>query len=172
MLSGFFTKSLTKGAEHDAAVVAAGGSTAESQAEPHFEVSLMLLCAYASYVVAESLALSGIMSLFFCGICMSPYTKYNLSGPAVHTASHSFRISAFLSEACVFAYLGFDFVLADWSSTNGHFHWRFIGLTILACLVSRACNIFPLAFLMNSTCRKTRQVRSITLEPRDLDPVP
>ena len=30
---------------------------------------VMLMAAYASYVVADYCALSGIMSLFFCGIC-------------------------------------------------------------------------------------------------------
>ena len=58
----------------------------ESDAVPHFEVALVLLHAYASYVVAEDVKLSGIMSLFFCGTTMSHYTKYNLSQSASFVA--------------------------------------------------------------------------------------
>lgn len=46
---------------------------------PHFEVSLMYLFAYASYVVADAAKLSGIVSLFFCAIVLSHYTKHNIS---------------------------------------------------------------------------------------------
>jgi hypothetical protein len=45
---------------------------------------------------------------------MSHYAKYNLSAHALHVAADGFHTSAFLAEACVFAYLGLDFVLADW----------------------------------------------------------
>ncbi|CAI7849758.1 unnamed protein product, partial [Closterium sp. NIES-53] len=45
-----------------------------------FELSLVLVSGYLSYSVAEMLSLSGIMALFFCGICNAHY-GYALSLP-------------------------------------------------------------------------------------------
>lgn len=45
---------------------------------PHKEIILVFLFAYASYAIGEVLGLSGIMSLFFCGIVLSHYNWYGL----------------------------------------------------------------------------------------------
>ena len=60
---------------------------------------------YAAYVCADTNGLSGIMSLFFCGITMGHYTKYNLSSPAMAVTSTGFHTCAFVAEAAVFTYL-------------------------------------------------------------------
>ncbi|RHN80742.1 putative cation/H+ exchanger, cation/H+ exchanger, CPA1 family [Medicago truncatula] len=44
------------------------------------EVALMMLMAYFSYMIAELLELSGILTIFFCGIVMSHYTWHNVTG--------------------------------------------------------------------------------------------
>jgi len=46
---------------------------------PSLEFALMLCFVYIPYALAEGIHLSGIMSILFCGICMSQYTHYNLS---------------------------------------------------------------------------------------------
>ncbi|CAI5469958.1 unnamed protein product [Closterium sp. Yama58-4] len=43
------------------------------------EIALMALMAYASYILAEVLRLSGILSVFFAGIVMSHYTWHNVT---------------------------------------------------------------------------------------------
>ncbi|XP_048225632.1 sodium/hydrogen exchanger 2 isoform X2 [Ricinus communis] len=43
------------------------------------EVALMMLMAYSSYMLAELLNLSGILTVFFCGIVMSHYTWHNVT---------------------------------------------------------------------------------------------
>ncbi|AQK48709.1 Sodium/hydrogen exchanger [Zea mays] len=43
------------------------------------EVSIMMLMAYLSYMLAELLDLSGILTVFFCGIVMSHYTWHNVT---------------------------------------------------------------------------------------------
>jgi NhaP-type Na+/H+ or K+/H+ antiporter len=43
------------------------------------EVALMMLMAYLSYMLAELLDLSGILTVFFCGIVMSHYTWHNVT---------------------------------------------------------------------------------------------
>eukprot|EP00250_Pteridium_aquilinum_P002547 c12767_g2_i1 orf=1-912(-) len=43
------------------------------------EIAIMVLMPYLSYMVAELLDLSGILTVFFCGIVMSHYTWHNVT---------------------------------------------------------------------------------------------
>ncbi|KAK8628340.1 hypothetical protein V6N13_064049 [Hibiscus sabdariffa] len=43
------------------------------------EFALMMLMAYLSYIMAELFYLSGILTVFFCGIVMSHYTWHNVT---------------------------------------------------------------------------------------------
>ncbi|KAI7757591.1 hypothetical protein M8C21_016482, partial [Ambrosia artemisiifolia] len=43
------------------------------------EVAIMILMAYLSYMLAELFYLSGILTVFFCGIVMSHYTWHNVT---------------------------------------------------------------------------------------------
>lgn len=109
-----------------------------------FELAFILLSAYMSYAVAEMLGLSGIMSLFFCGICNSHYSFYNVCHASKISSKYSFEALAFMSELFVFAYLGMQVVVLK--------HEFDIGLILSAiplCLLSRALNVFPLSFLAN-----------------------
>lgn len=51
------------------------------------EISMLFLCAYMSYVVAELFELSGIISLLTAGIMMAHYTWFNLSRQGRHSSS-------------------------------------------------------------------------------------
>lgn len=111
---------------------------------PSLEFGMMLVFSYAPYVLAEGIHLSGIMAILFCGIVMSHYTHFNLSTVTQITMQQTLRTLAFVAETCVFAYLGlalFSFkhrvepALTAWS--------------LILCLLGRACNIFPLAILVN-----------------------
>lgn len=121
---------------------------------PKYEVSLLFLFAYGAYAVAESIELSGIMSLFFCGIVLAHYNSYNLSKTSQVTAEEIFSALASVSEAFVFMYMGMGFF------TNQFHHWdlTFIVLAILFCLVGRALNTFPLSFFMNTCFRKVQKI--------------
>jgi sodium/hydrogen exchanger 8 len=113
--------------------------------EPKHEVSLLLLFSYGAYALPEVFELSGIMSLFFCGVVLSHYNTYNLSPASKITAENLFKSMASLSEFVIFLYMGMGLF------TN-HFHpWNFgfIILTIIFCLIARALNIFPFSMLAN-----------------------
>uniref|UniRef100_A0A0D9VVQ5 Cation/H+ exchanger transmembrane domain-containing protein n=1 Tax=Leersia perrieri TaxID=77586 RepID=A0A0D9VVQ5_9ORYZ len=43
------------------------------------EVSIMMLMAYLPYMLSELLDLSGILTVFFCGIVMSHHTQHNVT---------------------------------------------------------------------------------------------
>ncbi|KAH8284486.1 hypothetical protein KR044_007759, partial [Drosophila immigrans] len=111
---------------------------------PSLEFAIMLMFTYAPYVLAEGIHLSGIMAILFCGIVMSHYTHFNLSTVTQITMQQTMRTLAFIAETCVFAYLG----LAIFSFKH-QVEMSFVIWSIVLCLIGRACNIFPLAYLVN-----------------------
>ncbi|XP_017892360.1 sodium/hydrogen exchanger 8 [Ceratina calcarata] len=111
---------------------------------PSLEFGLMLVFTYAPYVLAEGIQLSGIMAILFNGIVMSHYTHFNLSTVTQITMQQTMRTLAFIAETCVFAYLG----LALFSFRH-RFEPALVIWSIILCLIGRAANIFPLAFLVN-----------------------
>ncbi|ALC37979.1 Nhe1 [Drosophila busckii] len=111
---------------------------------PSLEFAFMLMFTYAPYMLAEGIRLSGIMAILFCGIVMSHYTHFNLSTVTQITMQQTMRTMAFIAETCVFAYLG----LAIFSFKH-QVELSFVIWSIVLCLIARACNIFPLAYLVN-----------------------
>lgn len=110
----------------------------------------MIVFAYAPYLMAEALGLSGIMAILFCGIGMSHYTFFNLSPVTQITTEKVFRSLAFLAETSVFAYLGLAV-----PSFEHNFNLPLVALSIVFILLGRALNVFPLSFVTNYF-RKTK----------------
>ncbi|KAI3385838.1 hypothetical protein SNEBB_000594 [Seison nebaliae] len=111
---------------------------------PSLEIAMMFVFMYAPYGLAEGLKMSGIMAILCAGIVMSHYTHLNLSPITQITVQQTFRTLAFLSETCVFAYLG----LAIFSFKH-IFKPSLLIWTIVLVLLGRAANIFPLSFILN-----------------------
>ncbi|XP_020675053.1 sodium/hydrogen exchanger 4 [Dendrobium catenatum] len=116
------------------------------------EVALMMLMAYLSYVVAELLNLSGIPTVFFCGIVMSHYAWHNATESSRVTTRHIFSTISFIAETFIFLYVGMDvFDIEKWKMTKigvkATFGVNFI-LFILV-LLGRAAFVFPLSILSN-----------------------
>ncbi|CAH1107619.1 unnamed protein product [Psylliodes chrysocephalus] len=111
---------------------------------PSLEFGMMLVFTYAPYVLAEGIHLSGIMAILFCGIVMSHYTHFNLSTVTQITMQQTLRTLAFIAETCVFAYLGLALFSFKHRVEPALIIW-----SIVLCLLGRACNIFPLAILVN-----------------------
>lgn len=111
---------------------------------PSLEFGLMLVFTYAPYVLAEGIHLSGIMAILFCGIVMSHYTHFNLSTVTQITMQQTMRTLAFIAETCVFAYLGLAIF-----SFNHRCELALVIWSVILCLIGRACNIFPLAWMVN-----------------------
>jgi len=111
---------------------------------PIRETSFMILIAYLSYQVAEICKLSGIISLFVCGIIMAHYTFHNLSEESQKGTVLAFDTVGYLAEALVFAYLG---LTVFWIDTK-EFHALFIVLMMLVLAFARFISIFLLPFLL------------------------
>ncbi len=73
---------------------------------PTLETTLLFLFCYLCYATAEAIELSGIMALFFNGIVLSHYNKYNLSRESRHASEQIFATLATVTETIVFLYMG------------------------------------------------------------------
>ncbi|CAL9133285.1 Sodium hydrogen exchanger [Musa troglodytarum] len=122
------------------------------------EVALMILMAYLSYMLAELLNLSGILTVFFCGIVMSHYTWHNVTESSRVTTKHAFATLSFIAEIFLFLYVGMDALDIE--------KWRFVSdspgkslrvssILLGLVLVGRAAFVFPLSFLSNLTKKST-----------------
>lgn len=111
---------------------------------PSLETSFMFIFMYTPYAFAEALHLSGIMAILFAGLVMSHYTHFNLSSVTRISVQQIFRTLSFVAETCVFAYLGMAIF-----SFRHIFKPSLVIFSLIMCLVSRACNIFPLSFILN-----------------------
>ncbi|OIV90829.1 hypothetical protein TanjilG_15562 [Lupinus angustifolius] len=116
------------------------------------EVALMMLMAYLSYMLAELCYLSGILTVFFCGIVMSHYTWHNVTESSRVTTKHAFATLSFVAEIFIFLYVGMDAMdiekwrfVSDSPGTSVAVSSVLLGLV----LVGRAAFVFPLSFLSN-----------------------
>ena len=118
------------------------------------EVALMMLMAYLTYILAELWYLSGILTVFFCGIVMSHYTWHNVTESSRITTKHAFATLSFVAETFLFLYVGMDALDIE--------KWRFVSdrprtsvtvssVLLALVLIGRAAFVFPLSFLSNLT---------------------
>nr|AVG70975.1 NHX1 protein [Fagopyrum esculentum] len=121
------------------------------------EIAIMMLMAYLSYMIAELIDLSGILTVFFCGIVMSHYTWHNITESSRITTKHAFATMSFIAETFIFLYVGMDALDIDkWKDSNASAGTSFaVSATLLALvLIGRAAFVFPLAGIANWTKRR------------------
>ena len=113
------------------------------------ELSIYLLIMYVPFLVAEVLELSGIVTILVTGVAAKHYVEPNLSELTQDTADVIFRLAAHLAETSIFLELG----LSVFGVTE-FLMWRFILWSLLACLMARACHVYPIAVLFNQSLQK------------------
>ncbi|KAG8365309.1 hypothetical protein BUALT_Bualt18G0091300 [Buddleja alternifolia] len=111
----------------------------------NLECCLFVLFPYFSYMLAEGLSLSGIVSILFTGIVMKHYSFSNLSDNSQKFVSAFFHLISSLAETFVFIYMGFDIAMEQHSWS----HIGFISFSILFIGIARAANVFSCAYLVN-----------------------
>lgn len=79
---------------------------------PIYETFCIIIGAYLSYALAHLnfFQLSGDVAIFFYGLVMAHYTKYNLSLDSFKSIGLSFNLLMQLSEAVSFIYIGLSFM--------------------------------------------------------------
>ncbi|KAF7818245.1 sodium/hydrogen exchanger 2-like [Senna tora] len=122
------------------------------------EIALMILMAYLSYMLAELLNLSGILTVFFCGILMSHYSWHNVTESSRVTSRHAFATFSFVSEIFIFLYVGMDALDIEKWRIAGNSPWSFVGASAMLLglvVIGRAAFVFPLSYFAN-LFRKSR----------------
>lgn len=130
---------------------------------PTYEISLCLIFSLLTYFVADSMHLSGIVSLFFSGTMTAHYHFHTISKAAQHSFTHLLHTTAFICENIVYVFMGTSVIMlfaghvdkdAGTALRVDDIDWSFIALTLAACVVARFFNIFPLLGLSN--CFRSR----------------
>ncbi|OAY55678.2 sodium/hydrogen exchanger 4 [Manihot esculenta] len=127
------------------------------------EISLMVLMAYLSYMLAELLDLSGILTVFFCGILMSHYAWHNVTESSRITTRHVFAMMSYVAETFIFLYVGMDALdIEKWKTSKLSFgnSMSICSMLMLLILLGRAAFVFPLSALSN--CMNRGRVSLIT----------
>ncbi|XP_024035092.1 sodium/hydrogen exchanger 2 isoform X2 [Citrus clementina] len=124
------------------------------------EVALMILMAYLSYMLAELFYLSGILTVFFCGIVMSHYTWHNVTESSRVTTKHAFATLSFVAEIFIFLYVGMDALdIEKWRVVRDS-PGKSVGVSAILLglvLLGRAAFVLPLSFLSNLTKKSSHE---------------
>ncbi|XP_026145868.1 sodium/hydrogen exchanger 3.2 [Carassius auratus] len=111
------------------------------------EAGFIIVLGYLSYLTAEMLSLSAILSITFCGVCCQKYITANMDEKSVLTLRYVLKVMANGSETMIFVFLGVSAIDVDiWVWNTG-----FILLTILFIVVFRIMGVFFLNWLLNQT---------------------
>ncbi|KAE9461556.1 hypothetical protein C3L33_06534, partial [Rhododendron williamsianum] len=128
----------------------------------NLECCLFVLFPYFSYMLAEGLGLSGIVSILFTGIVMKHYTFSNLSDNSQRFVSAFFHLISSLAETFIFIYMGFDIAMEQHSWSHVGFIFfsivsfsQYYSLELQAAL---AVNVFSCAYLVNLVRPEQRQI--------------
>ncbi|XP_042366590.1 sodium/hydrogen exchanger 9-like [Plectropomus leopardus] len=112
---------------------------------PLLEISIFLLLSWSSFLSAKASGLSGIVAVLFCGLSQARYTIHNLSSEGKTRTKQLFEVFNFLGEIFIFSYMGYVLL----TFPHHVFKALFISGAFLSIVISRACNIYPLSFLLN-----------------------
>ncbi|XP_071341180.1 sodium/hydrogen exchanger 9-like isoform X4 [Trachinotus anak] len=87
----------------------------------------------------------GIVAMLFCGLSQARYTIHNLSSEGRTRTKQLFEVFNFLGEIFIFSYMGYVLLMFP----DHVFKALFISGAFLSIFISRACNVYPLSFLLN-----------------------
>ena len=115
-----------------------------------FDTALVFLFPYLAYSISESMEMSGIVSVLFCGIVMGRYTRQNLERAPRMVSMCLFKVFAYVAETFVFIYMGASMYRASFSYiTTGI-------VALFVVIVSRVMCVYPLSYVLNRTTRKSK----------------
>eukprot|EP00997_Jenningsia_sp_PLL12_P010780 NODE_812_length_1435_cov_99.235931_g672_i0.p1 GENE.NODE_812_length_1435_cov_99.235931_g672_i0~~NODE_812_length_1435_cov_99.235931_g672_i0.p1 ORF type:complete len:456 (+),score=150.85 NODE_812_length_1435_cov_99.235931_g672_i0:148-1368(+) len=118
------------------------------------EVTFLVIFPYIAFLMAESMAMSGIVSILFCGMGMRHYTYWNLSHAARVSARGLFKVLSSLAETFVFVYLGLSMFTFPMTLQQ----IRLLLVALAAILLARVCNVVPGTWLVNRLRKKEHAI--------------
>lgn len=111
---------------------------------PILQPLICLVFPYMSYLISESVHLSGIIAIVTCGLLMKSYVAGNLNEKALTTVKYFLKTLSSCCEAIIFVFLG----LSTFSKQHS---WDFLFtiVTVTACIVGRFLVVILLTFCAN-----------------------
>ncbi len=119
------------------------------------EPLIIIIMAYVSYIGAELVHWSGIISLVACGIFQKRYAFMNASRKSYTTVKYGVKTLSSTSDCIIFIFLG---KVAANKFDELDFNWSFIVSTIVIITMVRFLGVFLLSGLVN-----TRRTKPISL---------
>ncbi|XP_016348092.1 sodium/hydrogen exchanger 3.2 [Sinocyclocheilus anshuiensis] len=109
------------------------------------EAGFIIVLGYLSYLTAEMLSLSAILSITFCGVCCQKYINANMDEKSVITLRYTLKMMANGSETMIFVFLGVSAIDRNiWVWNTG-----FILLTLFFVVAFRFMGVFFLNWVLN-----------------------
>ncbi|CBY21052.1 unnamed protein product [Oikopleura dioica] len=117
------------------------------------ETGLFFLLSWSSFLFAEALGLTGIVSILFCGILQAHYTYNNLSEDSQKGTKKLMELLNFLGENFLFIYMG----ISVFSYTRHKWDPFFIIFSFLGIFLGRFLNVYPLSGVVNLIRRRSQR---------------
>ncbi|KAJ3224736.1 Sodium/hydrogen exchanger 8 [Clydaea vesicula] len=119
---------------------------------PIYETTMLLIFAYLSYLIADVIQLTGIISIFFCGIGMAHYAYPNLAKETTGSLKIQLRFISSLCEGFIFIYLGLGLLSFGGKS---HYSPSMILFASIAILISRT-HVFIILAISNMFAKTSK----------------
>lgn len=111
------------------------------------EIAIMVASPAASYLLAQGVQLSGIVSVLFCGLILSQYAAEMLSYKTRQVLKMIYQSVAYVCESCVFIFLGMS--AAEYYAAYAKAGTVLILGNIAIVLIARYYNVGICSFLCN-----------------------
>ncbi|XP_024599743.1 sodium/hydrogen exchanger 4 [Neophocaena asiaeorientalis asiaeorientalis] len=108
------------------------------------EPLIVFMFSYLSYLVAETLYLSGILAITACAVTMKKYVEENVSQTSYTTIKYFMKMLSSVSETLIFMFMGVSTV-----GKNHEWNWAFVCFTLAFCQIWRAISVFALFYISN-----------------------
>lgn len=125
------------------------------------EISMMILCPWVSYLIAEGLKLSGIVAILTNGIFLSYYSTPNISPAAKKVLMLCYETVAVSAEQLVFLFLGIG--LFAFNHPYGQMGWGLAITTVININFARFLNVWIVTSLVNCSRTETKISRKMQI---------
>jgi Na+:H+ antiporter len=113
--------------------------------DPEIEITLTMILAYGSYLVAQSLHVSGVLATVVAGLMVGNFGVQKGMSPQTRVALWSFwNYASFVMNSIVFLLIGLQVHLVDLLES-----WQLVLLAAGAVLLGRALSVYGLAPISN-----------------------
>ncbi|CAH8596360.1 unnamed protein product [Schistosoma margrebowiei] len=113
----------------------------------------LLLLAYFSYIMADCVGWSGIISIIGCGLIQAAYAFHNLDKHSITMVRNLTKVVSEMSESVIFLFLGIEVVSIKLVWHTGYILWG-----LLWCLIARAIVVFLITAIVNYTSLSNTQI--------------